>query len=104
MDVLAPQEFNLQSQFSSNLPDVPEEIIAEGLELHDLKTRRGWEVVREYIEGRIEELDNVNVNEGDTAETVGYRFLACKTAKVHLKAVIDLVEEAYEAIERKGNE
>jgi hypothetical protein len=68
---------------------------------YQLAESRGWVQLKEDIQRYIESLeDNLNISEHDTAENIGFKFLAVQTAKSYLKQVIANVEDSYEAIKQ----
>lgn len=71
-----------------------------------LATTVGWKELKKIIELYIESLDSLNIADTDTVETVGYKYLASKTAKTYLQSVIEIVEQTNESIreEREARE
>lgn len=68
--------------------------------LYVLHTTSGWGYLKQMIEDLLEQLEP-NVKEGDSIEAVGYKYLAVKTAKLYLQAVVDEVETTYERIQEE---
>jgi hypothetical protein len=54
-----------------------------------LETSEGWLKVCEVIDHYITQLDRMQgmIEENDTVESIGYRFLACRVARSYLESV-----------------
>lgn len=71
----------------------------------DLARTEGWRRLKEIIEGYVENLEeNVNVQSGDSVQTVGFKYLAMLTAKDHLQSLVDLVEQSREVVDERNEE
>jgi len=65
--------------------------------LQILSRSKGWKNLKKTIEMEIERLDQVNnIDEGDTIETIGIKFVASQLAKEKLEWVINSVNATNE--------
>jgi hypothetical protein len=68
--------------------------------IYVLAQTSGWSELKKIIDSYIESLEP-SVKEGDTVESVGYKYLATLTAKSYLQSVIDTVEQTFEVVENE---
>lgn len=68
--------------------------ISEREKLARLANNENFRILKKIIDQRIQELTELtSINQGDTVESVGFRFLAAKIAKEYLEEIRDLPEK-----------
>lgn len=87
----------------------PKEILQSSdesdLEYHEMAQTLGWKRLKEFIENQIQVLNtNPGVDETDTVETIGFKYLATQTAKAYLEQVIQVVEASHEYIREQSEQ
>lgn len=68
--------------------------------LYVLAQTSGWSELKKIVEAYITTLEELNIDPKDTVETVGYKYLASRTAKQYLQMVISIVEDTHNAVEQ----
>lgn len=68
--------------------------------IYILAQTSGWSELKKIIDSYMESLEP-NIKEGDTVETVGYKYLATLTARSYLQSVVDTVEQTFEVVENE---
>lgn len=73
--------------------------------LYVLAQTSGWSELKKIINIYIDGLEP-KIKDSDTVVSVGYKYLATKTAKAYLQSIIDMVDQTFEAVEndRKKSE
>lgn len=75
---------------------------ADELSIAHMRNTRGWELLREYLESRMKQLDDVRnkqITAGASFEDVGRITVVSEIAKEHIAGIISFVEEAGKYVE-----
>jgi hypothetical protein len=72
--------------------------------LYGLSQQHGWKILKEFIEDSITSLDSANemaISKGLSFEEIGKNTVVISLAKSKIKAIIDKVNDAVEAVENE---
>lgn len=74
-----------------------------GMEVASLKHNAGWMEIEEYINGRITELKDFNI-EGMNVTDLGYKYALSRGIRHELELIINIIDAHYEQAKGKKEE
>lgn len=102
----------LRPDFFNNLPTVIREkqakesgVTTEELALSTLSNSDGWNILKEYINEFVEDLNKVNdlaIAQGAPKEQIGENAIVVSLAKGVIKRILDKVEDSRQIVEEKN--
>lgn len=97
---LKPEAFNAFKAIAEEKLNAQAEkagVDADELSIAHMRNTRGWELLKEYLEARIVQLDavrNRQISEGASFDEVGRITVVSELAKEHIRGIISFVEDA----------